>query len=204
MEKTSNEGTSQVSFKSNRLKIDTLLSVNDMSTIYSIDVLDSPNDNDNDDDDFASRIGTSFDFDTFCIDFKMGASVDFEKLMISEGMAISFINDKTSLLSSSSSSSFFKSNIVDGTWTNDHDLEVDLGNVDVTISIAGLLRVQLCYDVMKQTVDKSLAVMKYIKSKYKSKSDNDFTVALHDNDDDSDPIENANPITLVKMATLKV
>ena len=189
MEKTSNEGTSQVSFKSNRLKIDTLLSVNDLRTTYSIDVLDSP-----DDDVVASKIGSSFDFDTFCIDFMMGASVDFEKLMISEGMTIILINDKASV-----SSSFLKSNIVDGTWTG-RDLEVDLGNVDVTASVAGLLKFQLCFDVTKQTVDKSLAVMKYIKSKYKSKSD-DF-IALPDNDE-SDPIENTDPITLVNMATLK-
>jgi hypothetical protein len=190
MEKTSNEGTSLVTFKSSRLKIDTLLPVREMCTIYSLEVNDSSNDA------TASKIGCSFDFDTFCMDMTMGTSVDFQKLMISEGMSISLINDK----SSSSSSSFFKSNIVDGTW-HGRDLEVDLGNVDVNASLAGLLKFQLCFDITKQTVDKSLAVMKYIKSKYKSKED--FITSVPDNLE-TDNSSSSSPVTYVKMTTLKV
>lgn len=193
MEKTSNESTSLVTFKSSRLKIDTLLPVRDLCAIYSLDVDDRSNDGVN-----ASKIGCSFDFDTFCMDMTMGASVDFQKLMISEGMTISLINDKTS----SPSSSFFKSNIVDGTWQG-RDLEVDLGHVDVTASLAGLLKFQLCFDITRQTVDKSLAVMKYIKSKYKSKSNN-FIISITENVESDDISSSSSPITCVKMDTFKV
>jgi hypothetical protein len=105
MDKISNEESSQVTFKTKSMKIDTSLPLYDMSNVYSLEVHSDNDDND------TSRLGCTFDFDNFDISFKMGKTIDFEKLMIKEGMTIT-------LFSSSSLSSlpiimpFFKSNIV--------------------------------------------------------------------------------------------